>query len=304
MFPFKFLKSQSNLDSIVYQKKRIQFEIKELDRNFYVKSNKDNLIYIKDIETGKNLNWEMKIYDRNLNLLKDTLFELDRSYAILKIYSDNRKYEIIFKKNYSNEKEYLHLLYDLESNNIKIEKINLPLSVKINNVLFYNESIIFFGNLKNGKSLIGIYNLITRQLNNIYEYLYYENDIINIYKNNNNSFYVLISNRGKAGNNIIERKVYNLRGEEIDFYAIKSDNHSIIESKVFTENTKEIYLSLFGNKNSKEANGIQIDFVEDKILKHKKEIYFLEIKSISNFFKEFKKDLARKIKRQEINKIK
>ena len=147
MFPFKFLKSQSNLDSIVYQKKRIQFEIKELDRNFYVKSNKDNLIYIKDIETGKNLNWEMKIYDRNLNLLKDTLFELDRSYAILKIYSDNRKYEIIFKKNYSNEKEYLHLLYDLESNNIKIEKINLPLSVKINNVLFYNESIIFFGSL-------------------------------------------------------------------------------------------------------------------------------------------------------------
>ena len=251
MFPFKFLKSQSNLDSIVYQKKRIQFEIKELDRNFYVKSNKDNLIYIKDIETGKNLNWEMKIYDRNLNLLKDTLFELDRSYAILKIYSDNRKYEIIFKKNYSNEKEYLHLLYDLESNNIKIEKINLPLSVKINNVLFYNESIIFFGNLKNGKSLIGIYNLITRQLNNIYEYLYYENDIINIFKNNNNSFYVLISNRGKAGNNIIERKVYNLRGEEIDFYAIKSDNHSIIESKVFTENTKEIYLSLFGNKTQK-----------------------------------------------------
>ena len=304
MFPFKFLKSQSNLDSIVYQKKRIQFEIKELDRNFYVKSNKDNLIYIKDIETGKNLNWEMKIYDRNLNLLKDTLFELDRSYAILKIYSDNRKYEIIFKKNYSNEKEYLHLLYDLESNNIKIEEINLPLSVKINNVLFYNESIIFFGNLKNGKSLIGIYNLITRQLNNIYEYLYYENDIINIFKNNNNSFYVLISNRGKAGNNIIERKVYNLRGEEIDFYEIKSDNHSIIESKVFTENTKEIYLSLFGNKNSKEANGIQIDFVEDKILKHKKKIYFLEIKSISNFFKEFKKDLGRKIERQEINKIK
>ena len=109
MFPFKFLKSQSNLDSIVYQKKRIQFEIKELDRNFYVKSNKDNLIYIKDIETGKNLNWEMKIYDRNLNLLKDTLFELDRSYAILKIYSDNRKYEIIFKKN-----EFLHRIKQLQ----------------------------------------------------------------------------------------------------------------------------------------------------------------------------------------------
>ena len=98
----------------------------------------------------------------------------------------------------------------------------------------------------------------------------------------------MISNRGKAGNNIIERKVYNLRGEEIDFYAIKSDNHSIIESKVFAENTKEFYLSLFGNKNSKEATGIQIDFVENKILKHKKEIYFLEIKSISNFFKDIK----------------
>ena len=57
LIPFKNLKSESNLDSIIYQKKRIQFEIKELDRNFYTKSNKNNILVIKDIETGKNLNW-------------------------------------------------------------------------------------------------------------------------------------------------------------------------------------------------------------------------------------------------------
>ena len=87
LLPLNNLLSQSNLDSIIYQKKRIQFEIKELDRNFYTKSNKDNLIVIKDIETGRNLNWEIKIYDRDLNLINDTTFELDRSYVIHKIHS-------------------------------------------------------------------------------------------------------------------------------------------------------------------------------------------------------------------------
>ena len=91
MLPLNNLLSQSNLDSIIYQKKRIQFEIKELDRNFYTKSNKDNLIVIKDIETGRNLNWDIKIYDRDLNLINDTTFELDRSYVIHKIHSEKKK---------------------------------------------------------------------------------------------------------------------------------------------------------------------------------------------------------------------
>ena len=42
LLPLNNLISQSNLDSIINQKKRIQFEIKELDRNFYTKSNNNN----------------------------------------------------------------------------------------------------------------------------------------------------------------------------------------------------------------------------------------------------------------------
>ncbi len=304
MLPLNNLISQSNLDSIINQKKRIQFEIKELDRNFYTKSNNNNLIVIKDIETGRNLNWEIKIYDRDLNLINDTIFELDRSYVIHKIHSEKNNYEILFKKNYSNEKEYLYLSYNTKSNKIQIKEINFPLSIRISNTLLFKESIVFFGNLKNGKSLVGIYNLSNRQLKNIYEYLYYDNDIINIYKNRDESFYVLIANRGKNGNEIIEKKSYNLKGEEIDFYAIESENHSIIESRIYSQNNKEIFLSLFGNKNSKEAIGFQIDLLENGYLSNKKKIYFLEIKSISDFFKEFKKDISRKIEKQEISKIK
>ena len=302
--PLKGLKSHSNLDSIINQKKRIQYELKELDRNFYIKSNNDNLIVIRDIEGDRNLNWEIRIYDRDLNLVNDTIFELDRSYIIQKIHSKKKNYEIIFKKNYSNEKEYLYLFYDTKSNKIQIEKINFPLSIRISNTLLFKESIVFFGNLKNGKSLIGIYNLSNRQLNNIYEYLYYDNDIINIYKNRDESFYVLISNRGKSGNKIIEKKSYNLKGEEIDYYAIESESHSIIESKIYSHNYKEIFLSLISNKNSNEAIGFQIDFLENGNFNYKKKIYFLEIKFISNFFKELKREIGRKVEKQEVNKIK
>ena len=44
--------------------------------------------------------------------------------------------------------------------------------------------------------------------------------------------------------------------------------------------------------------------LENGYLSNKKKIYFLEIKSISDFFKEFKKDIGRKIEKQEISKIK
>ena len=275
-----------------------------MDRNFYTKSNKNNILVIKDIETGKNLNWEIKIFDRGLDLLQDTIFELDRSYSINKIYSENENYKILFKKNYSNEKEYLYLFYNTNSNKIEFKEIKLPLSIRISNVLFYKGSIVFYGNLKNGKSLIGIYNLITNQLNNIYEYLYYDNDIINIFKQDFKSFYVLISNKGNNGFDLIERKIYDLNGDIINSHIIDSENHSIIESKIYSESNKDIYLSLLGNKNSRESIGIQLNLVENNISKFKKEIYFLEINSISSFFIEFKKEIKRKIKKQDIKKIK
>ena len=74
--------------------------------------------------------------------------------------------------------------------------------------------------------------------------------------------------------------------------------HSLEKNRVF--NNQHFLIK----KNSKEAIGFQIDFLENGFLSDKKKIYFLEIKSISDFFKEFKKNIGRKIEKQEVSKIK
>ena len=58
------LKSYSNLDTIIYQKKRIEFEVEFLNRNYWVESNLNELLLIKDYETGKNIKWDFIIYNK------------------------------------------------------------------------------------------------------------------------------------------------------------------------------------------------------------------------------------------------
>ena len=90
------LKSQNKLDSIVYQKKRIEFEISDMDRNFWIKESKKNFLILKDEENGKNLNWYFKFYNQKLNLINDTIIFLDRSYSLKKISSNKDYYNFFF----------------------------------------------------------------------------------------------------------------------------------------------------------------------------------------------------------------
>ena len=218
------LKSQNNLDSIVYQKKRIEFEISDIDRNFWIKESNKNFLILKDEENGKNLNWYFKFYNQKLNLINDTIIFLDRSYSLKKISSNKDYYNFFFKKNYSNEKEYFFLRLNPLSNSIIRKEIELPLSLTIRNVLFFNDNIILLGNLKNGKNLVSVYNISTGQLNNIYEFLYYDNKIIDIHKNNDLSFYVLVNKENINNLKVIERKNYSLNRDNLNSYLIESIN--------------------------------------------------------------------------------
>ena len=97
IFPISSIKSQDNLETIVHQKKRIEFEIDYLSRNYWISSNNDNLLLVRDYETGKELDWKISLLDKKLNIEKDTIINLDRSYSILKIKSDNSNFYILYK---------------------------------------------------------------------------------------------------------------------------------------------------------------------------------------------------------------
>ena len=104
------LKSYSNLDTIIYQKKRIEFEVEFLNRNYWVESNLNELLLIKDYETGKNIRWDFIIYNKKLNEIYNTKILMDRSFTLYKKQSENKDFNILYKKEYSNEKEYLQIV--------------------------------------------------------------------------------------------------------------------------------------------------------------------------------------------------
>ena len=298
------LKSQNNLDSIVYQKKRIEFEISDIDRNFWIKESKKNFLILKDEENGKNLNWYFKFYNQKLNLINDTIIFLDRSYSLKKISSNKDYYNFFFKKNYSNEKKYFFLRLNPLSNSIIRKEIELPLSLTIRNVLFFDDNIIFLGNLKNGKNLVSVYNILTGQLNNIYEFLYYDNKIIDIHKNNDLSFYVLVNKENINNLKVIERKNYSLNRDNLNSYLIESINNSIIQSKTISIENKDFYISLVGRKNSNEANGFQINIVDQNSNVLSKKLNFLDINQLKNYFQNENRLLKKQIEKKNIEKLK
>ena len=148
IFPISSIKSQDNLETIVHQKKRIEFEIDYLSRNYWISSNNDNLLLVRDYETGKELDWKISLLNKKLNIEKDTILNLDRSYNILKIKSDNSNFYILYKNNYSNDKEYLLLKYNAIENSIIQTKIKFPLSLKIVDILIYQDKIVFYSSTR------------------------------------------------------------------------------------------------------------------------------------------------------------
>ena len=274
-----------------------------MNRNFWVKENAEHFLVLSDIENGRNLKWIFKTFDRELNPLNDTVLVLDRSYTVRNINSDDKYFNFFFKKNYSNEKDYLYVKYDYILNTFSSYEIGLPLSLTIKKILLYKENLILLSNLKNGRNLVSIYNVNTRQLNNIYDYLYSDNDIIDIIKSDSFSFDVLLSKNGENNLKIIERKKYSINRDFIGSYSIESNKNSIIESKKIRHNKKEYNLSLLGIKNSKQALGFRIDLLGEKLelLNEKK---FLEINVLKDFFISESKILNKKIDKKDPNNLK
>ena len=79
--------------------------------------------------------------------------EIDRSYTLLKKKSENNNFNILFKKEYSNEKEYLLIKINSDSSKILKYEIKLPISSKIIDFITFDNLIIFSSsNKKRGKS--------------------------------------------------------------------------------------------------------------------------------------------------------
>ena len=69
IFPISSIKSQDNLETIVDQKKRIEFEIDYLSRNYWISSNNDNLLLVRDYETGKELSRKSTFFGADRNVI-------------------------------------------------------------------------------------------------------------------------------------------------------------------------------------------------------------------------------------------
>ena len=91
---------------ILKQKERVEFEFEFLDRNYWTIKNGENLLVISDYETGDNLIWKFKFLDQKLNIYREEELELDRSYRLIDQYKNQDQIFILYKKNYSSEKEY------------------------------------------------------------------------------------------------------------------------------------------------------------------------------------------------------
>ena len=68
IYPIISIKSQSKPESTINQKNRIEFEVDYLDRNYFVSSNNETMILIRDYETGTEIKWNISIFDKDLSL--------------------------------------------------------------------------------------------------------------------------------------------------------------------------------------------------------------------------------------------
>ncbi len=272
------LKSQNNLESIVDQKKRIEFEIDFLNRNNYISRSEDFIFFLREYESENDLKWQINLLDTNLISTQDTTILLDRSYLLKSIDSYGDGFNMLFKKNYSNDKKYLIIKYDPVKRRIIYNDIEFPLSLKVKKILYYRTYYVILSETKNSKNLISIYNIRNKQLNNIYEFMYYDKEITNISKIDSFSFSALISDNNSYGFKNNSRRIYDLYGELKNTIKIEIEDYSIIDTKFFHN---KYALSLVGKKKSKEAIAILFSEINNDEILNTKLHKFENLKSIN-----------------------
>ena len=272
------LKSQNNLESIVDQKKRIEFEIDFLNRNNYLSRSEEYIFFLRENESENDLKWNINLLDTNFISAQDTTILLDRSYLLKNINSFGNSFYVFFKKNYSNDKKYLIIRYIPENKSIIYNEIEFPLSLKIKKILYYESYFVFLSETKNSKNLISIYNKNNRQLNNIYEFMYYDKDITEISKIDSSTFSALILDNSSKGFKNNSRRVYDLNGQLKNTIEIELDDYSIIDTK-FLDN--KYSLSLVGKKKSEEAIAVLINEINNEDILNTKLHMLQDIKSLN-----------------------
>ncbi len=272
------LKSQDNLESIIDQKKRIEFEIDFLNRNNYLSVSKNHIFLLRENESEKDLKWNIKLLDYNFKPINDTTISLDRSYFINKIDEYDGDFHLFFKRNYSNDKKYLIIKYSSQKGNIIYQEMNFPLSLEVKKVLYFKKYVVFLSKTNNSKNLISIYNIDNNQLNNIYEFMNFDKNVLKINKINSSSFGVIISENNSNGLKVISRSIYDLNGNSRDKIRIENKDFSVIETR-FLENKYAI--SILSNKRSKESVGIQFNKLDDNLLVNEKVHLFENLKSLT-----------------------
>ena len=300
------LKSYVNLDSIIHQKKRIEFEVGFLNRNYWIESNIKELLLIRDYETGKNIKWDFTIFNKNLNKHFKMEIEIDRSYTLLKKNSDKKNFNILFKKEYSNEKEYI--LTRINSDSFKILKyeIKLPISSRIIDFITYNNVIVFTSSNKKKENLLNIYNIRNKRFVNLYSSLRINEKVIDIKKINESMFEVIVLSESLDKSNLISKRRYDINGNEINRIQTSIKNRSIISGNFYNINSnKTIGIGLYGNKNSNDATGIYVSNFLNNKLEYLRKYNFFELPNFYTSDKKYlKKNILKKIENKNYNKIK
>ena len=300
------LKSYINLDSIIQQKKRIEFEVEFLNRNYWVESNSKELLLIRDYETGKDIKWDFSIFNRNLNKHFKKEIEIDRSYTLLKKKSENNNFNILFKKEYSNEKEYMLTKINSDSSKILRYEIKLPISLSIIDFIIYNNVIVFSSSNKKGENLLNIYNIRNKRFKNLYASLKTNEKVLKIKKINQSIFEIIVISENFDKSNLISKRRYNINGNEIDRIQFSIENKHIINGNFYNiDNNKIIGIGLYALKNSNDAIGIYISSFSDNKLEYLKNYNFFELPNFYNDDKTYlKKNILKKIENKDFDKIK
>ena len=297
------LKSYSNLDTIIYQKKRIEFEVEFLNRNYWVESNLNELLLIKDYETGKNIRWDFLIYNKKLNAIYSEKILMDRSFTLYEKQSENKDFNILYKKEYSNEKEYLLIKIKSDSSKIVQHQIKLPISSTILDFIILDDLFIFSNTTKKGEYLLSIYNTKNKRYKNLHASLSINEKIITINKINSNKFEINVLTEKLDRSNSISKREYNIEGNEIERITISLNNKSIINGKFYKIDNNIIGIGFYGLMNSSSPQGIYISSHINQGMEFIKIYNFYELPKFYTNNNKQRKNILKKIKNNRFDKI-
>ena len=297
------LKSYSNLDTIIYQKKRIEFKVEFLNRNYWVESNLNELLLIKDYETGKNIRWDFLIYNKKLNEIYSEKILMDRSFTLYEKQSENKDFNILYKKEYSNEKEYLLIKIRSDSSKIVRHQIKLPISSTILDFIILDDLFIFSSTTKKREYLLSIYNTKNKRYKNLHASLSINEKIITINKINSNKFEINVLTEKLDRSNSISKREYNIEGNEIERITISLNDKSIINGKFYKIDNNIIGIGFYGLMNSSSPQGIYISSHINQAMEFIKIYNFYELPNFYTDNNKQRKNILKKIKNNRFDKI-